>query len=129
MTHETASQEQTNAGGASSRRKLLKLGALAAPAVVTLKPAMAQHHVSMAMCRIPIDTYVKADGRPTDRPGKGFAPPPDGYYLGEDLLRYRDVGAPAGVDEEQFQAHLKYIRSLRPGDDGFTCLTSLIHKL
>lgn len=102
---------------------------MAVPAIVTLKPAMAQQQVSMALCRIPIDTYVKPNGRPTTNPRAGFAPPADGYYLGEDLIRYRSSGTPVGVDEDQFQAHLKYIKRLRPGDNGFTCLTSLVHKL
>ena len=124
--------------GASSRRTLLKLGAMAVPAVVTLKPAMAQAEASLAMCRIPIDREIDKDGKllspgytASSMGGKRAYPPPSkGYYLGQELIDYQQTGTlPDGVySKEQFEAHIKYIKTLRPGDDGFTCLTSIVHR-
>jgi hypothetical protein len=125
---------------------LLKLGAIAAPAVVTLKPALAQAAVSMAMCRIPIEGDVDEKGRIVDAsfaearggkpkgpttPAETFAAPDKGYYYGQELIDYQTGGTlPDGIyDERHFEAHIKYIKSLKPGDSGFTCLTSLVHKL
>lgn len=138
MADERNTEEFGDAAGAGTRRTLLKLGALAVPAVVTLKPAMAQAQASLAMCRIPIETAVDANGKPispssmTGKHAEGaFLPPSKGYYYGQELIDYQQSGIlPNDVGTEQaFEAHIKYIKSLRPGDNGFTCLTSLVHKL
>lgn len=160
--------EGQDTGGASSRRALLKLGAMAAPAVVTLRPAWATGghsggggggdggKVSLAMCRIPIDKDCDKDGKPryggydgmttadassgddttaSDYSGYGrgrwYSPPPKGFYYGQELIDYETSGRlPDGVySVEQFEAHIKYIKRLGPGESGFTCLTSLVHKL
>ena len=117
------------AEGKSSRRSLLRLGAVAVPAVITLKPAMATAQVSLAMCRIPIECKVDKDGKEVS--DKGYAPPPNGYYYGEDLIQYGQTGKlPDGIySQKHFEAHLKYIQRLGPGDPGKTCVTSLVNKI
>lgn len=170
MTDERKSDEADIASGKSSRRTLLRLGAMAAPAIVTLRPAWATggHHggggggggatTSLAMCQIPIDKVCDKDGKGYDAYGydvssadddggvsayggkggggggggdKCYAPPPKGYYYGQELIDYEQYGRlPDGVySTKQFDAHLKYIKGLKPGQNGFTCLTSLVHKL
>ncbi|MBB4632999.1 hypothetical protein [Sphingosinicella soli] len=175
MTDERKSDEMELATGKASRRALLRLGAIAAPAVVTLRPAWASggYHgggggggggatTSLAMCQIPIDKVCDKDGKGYDAygydmdsvddegmvayggggyddkgkdkdkgKGKCYAPPPKGYYYGQELIDYEASGKlPDGIyDKKQFDAHLKYIKNLKPGKDGFTCLTSLVHKL
>lgn len=171
MTDERKSDEMELAAGKASRRALLRLGAVAAPAVVTLRPAWATggHHgggggggggatTSLAMCQIPIDKVCDKDGKSYDAygydmssaddesmvayggsstsskdkdKGKCYAPPPKGYYYGQELIDYQESGRlPDGIySTKQFDAHLKYIKNLKPGQSGFTCLTSLVHKL
>lgn len=172
MTDERKSDEMELAAGKASRRALLRLGAVAAPAVVTLRPAWATggHHggggggvggatTSLAMCQIPIDKVCDKDGKGYDAygydmssaddegmvayggggsssstskdKGKCYAPPPKGYYYGQELIDYQESGRlPDGIySTKQFDAHLKYIKNLKPGQSGFTCLTSLVHKL
>ncbi|MEA3540165.1 MAG: hypothetical protein U9R73_13645 [Pseudomonadota bacterium] len=176
MTDERKSDEMELAEGKASRRALLRLGAVAAPAVVTLRPAWATggYHgggggggggatTSLAMCQIPIDKVCDKDGRGYDAYGydmdsaddegmvaysgggyggggggyggggktKCYAPPPKGYYYGQELIDYQQSGRlPDGIySTKQFDAHLKYIKNLKPGQNGFTCLTSLVHKL
>ncbi|WP_374594294.1 hypothetical protein [Sphingosinicella sp.] len=171
MTDERKSDEMELAAGKASRRALLRLGAVAAPAVVTLRPAWATggHHgggggggggatTSLAMCQIPIDKVCDKDGKGYDAygydmstaddegmvaygggsssttskdKGKCYAPPPKGYYYGQELIDYEESGRlPDGIySTKQFDAHLKYIKNLKPGQSGFTCLTSLVHKL
>jgi len=173
MTDERKSDEMELAAGKASRRALLRLGAVAAPAVVTLRPAWATggHHgggggggggatTSLAMCQIPIDKVCDKDGKGYDAygydmdsaddegmvayggggygdkdkdkgKGKCYAPPPKGYYYGQELIDYQESERlPDGIySHKQFEAHLKYIKNLKPGQEGFTCLTSLVHKL
>lgn len=145
MTNERTDDEAAIAGGKSSRRSLLRLGAIAAPAVITLRSAWANGgyqggvgggvNTSLAMCRIPIDRECDKNGKTrgvNDQRGtQYFAPPAKGYYYGQELIDYRLKGTlPNGIfDRNHFDAHLKYIKNLKPGDAGFTCLTSLVHKL
>jgi hypothetical protein len=141
-----AEDRPESAAGSSSRRTLLKLGAMAAPAVITLKPAMANVQTSMAMCRIPVEVALDAQGRPRNAAagaygaesleggvdGDGyFAPPPKGYYYGQELIDYKRNGTlPDGIySQDQFEAHLSYIKNLRPGDSGFSCVASLVQQL
>lgn len=168
MTDERKSDEMELAAGKASRRTLLRLGAVAAPAIVTLRPAWASGGykggdigngatTSLAMCQIPIDKVCDKNGKGYDAygydmeaaddegmvaygggssgkdqdKGKCYAPPPKGYYYGQELIDYQQYGRlPDGVyNQKQFDAHLKYIKNLKPGQAGITCLTSLVNKL
>lgn len=48
----------------ASRRHLLKLGAMAAPAVITLAPASARAAVSTLHCFVPVEQAVNEQGQP-----------------------------------------------------------------
>lgn len=139
MTEKHTDELAEIAKGTSSRRSLLKLGAIAAPTVVSLRSAWAGQYggaaTSLAMCQIPLDQECDKDGKLRNQhsnPNKEyFAPPTKGYYYGQELIEYQTSGTlPDSIfSVEQFDAHLNYIRNLKPGDSGFTCLTSLVHKL
>ena len=64
----------------ASRRHLLKLGAMAAPAVITLAPASARAAASVLNCRVPFPTNVDSNGdacaTPTPAARQGGNPPP-----------------------------------------------------
>lgn len=59
----------------ASRRHLLKLGAMAAPAVITLAPASARAAASVLNCRVPFPDNVDSNGNacatPTPAGGQG----------------------------------------------------------
>lgn len=59
----------------ASRRHLLKLGAMAAPAVITLAPASARAAASVLNCRVPFPDNVDSNGNacatPTPAGGSG----------------------------------------------------------
>ncbi len=54
----------------ASRRHLLKLGAMAAPAVITLAPASARAAASVLNCRVPFPENVDDKGDPCSKPSK-----------------------------------------------------------
>ncbi|WBX82684.1 hypothetical protein [Sphingosinicella microcystinivorans] len=187
MTDERKTDEMELAGGKASRRALLRLGAVAAPAVVTLRPAWAGggHHgggggggaVTSGTCQIPIERPIcKKDGRSfmggseyelasdddmfamasaeaddaslMSRGGKGggkkgdgygggghddgkkcYRPPHKGYYDSSELTLDSSGRSPMSFDNadsyEAFDAHMSYIRDLKSGQPGFTCLASI----
>ncbi len=134
MTDNNKQDEIDIAAGKSTRRSLLRLGAVAVPAVVTLRPAWAKKSdhggamASLAMCQIPIPHNVNKKGEPC-APDEGFAPPRGGYYLAEELKEDGPYSPISRVDsKDQLKAHLKYIESLRPGDAGFSCYASIQYR-
>ena len=107
---------------------MLKLGAVAASAVVSVRPALAQTAVSVMNCQIPVpanpNQYVAADGSLVP-PGTQGAYPGGRTFRGEEVknaLRGRSL---PGTSYEQNQAYLNYIRRLQSGQSGFTCFASL----
>lgn len=56
--------EQNTNPDLASRRHLLKLGAMAAPAVITLAPASARAAVSTLHCFVPVEQAVNENGQP-----------------------------------------------------------------
>lgn len=54
----------------ASRRHLLKLGAMAAPAVITLAPASARAAASILNCRVPFPENVDSEGNACTTPGR-----------------------------------------------------------
>jgi hypothetical protein len=123
----TAADEVISA--APSRRQLLKIGAIAAPAVLTLKPGHAWAASFNCSVRVP---YIvqNADGTilpvsPIDAeppltvaPGQTIVAPPriatGRFYLGNEI-----VGGPALPD-----AHIRYLSTVSAGQ-GLTCLQSI----
>lgn len=60
--------EQKTKADVASRRHLLKLGAMAAPAVITLVPASARAAASALNCRVPFPTNVDSNGNACSTP-------------------------------------------------------------
>ncbi len=115
----------------ASRRRVLKLGAIGAAAVVTVQPAMAQAAASVLNCQIPVPdpsqshNYIAADGSIVPAGTPGAFPGPARAYTGEEVkAALNGVSLPhAGYD--QSRAYMNYIRNLRGGQSGFTCFASI----
>lgn len=114
-----------------TRRKILMGGALAASAIVSVRPALANTAASVLNCTIPVPDQGRAGsaispsgqvvpaGTPGAFPGTGKT------FTGEQVkqaLRGRPL---PGTGYEQNQAYLNYIRRLQSGTSGFTCYASL----
>lgn len=108
-------------GGASSRRAVLRLGALAVPAVVTLKPAYAAV-TSVMTCQIPITKWVDAQGNVKAANSSGAFAPPSQPYTGEQILKLQK---PSNVSRNAFNAHVEHIKKMQRGTAGFTCWASI----
>jgi hypothetical protein len=115
----------------SSRRQLLMGGAIAASAIVSIRPALASTAASVLNCRIPVPDAAHASQHiATD--GSLVAPGTDGAvagagraFTGEEVkgaMRGRHL---PGTTYEQNQAYMNYIRRLQSGTSGFTCYASL----
>lgn len=122
--------ESARVTGPTTRRALM-LGAVAASAVVSVRPALAQAAGSVLNCEIPvpgphgtgmnIDAYGKLV--PRDTPGSFVAT--GQKYTGEQVkaaLRGRSL---PGTSYNESQAYMNYIRRLQSGQSGFTCYASL----
>jgi hypothetical protein len=116
---------------AATRRAVLRLGAVGATAIVTIRPALAQSAASVLNCSIPIPDsagrgkYVAADGSLVRAGTAGAFAPPARPLKGEDVkaaLRGRSL---PGVDPQASRAYTNYIRRLQHGQSGFTCYASL----
>ncbi len=114
-----------------TRRRALMLGAVAASAVVSVRPALAQTAGSVLNCEIPIAGNHGA-GMNIDASGNLVAPstpgsfPQHGFkFTGEQVKNALNGGGLPGTSYEQKQAYLNYIRKLQSGQSGFTCYASL----
>jgi len=114
--------------GSASRRAVLRLGAVAVPAVVTLKPAFAAGN-SIMNCEIPMDKWVDAYGQPVAPGTKNAFAPPSRPYLGEEIRnRTRpSISLTNGdtLSQDAYNAHVEYIYKLQRGQPGFTCFHSI----
>ena len=127
-----AAGEAFDAAGATSRRTVLALGAIAASTVVTIRPALAQTAGSVMNCQIPVPApeagsqYIAADGSlvAPGTPGS-FAPSPRPITGEEARLLLGSGQTPPGLESTQAQAYANYIRRLQAGMSGFTCYASL----
>ena len=117
--------------GATTRRRVLRLGAVTAGAVVSIRPALAQTAGSVLACEIPVpDTaragsYIAADGATVAAGTPGAFAPPGRALKGEDVRRALNGGTLPGASPEASQAYVNYIRRLQRGQGGFTCFASL----
>lgn len=115
---------------APSRRQMLMMGAVAASAVVSIRPALAQTAGSVMNCEIPVPDagragqYIAADGQLV-APGTPGAFPAGRTFKGEDVKAAIQGRSLPGTSYEQSQAYLNYIRRLQAGNSGFTCYASL----
>lgn len=117
--------------GRTSRRTLLRLGALAAPAVVTLKPAFAQTQASILNCEVPVTTWVTENGEPALSDDPEAIAPPNRPYIGEEI-RTRDMPSDIALvdskpyDQRAFDAHIRYLEKHAQPGQGLTCMASIM---
>lgn len=127
--------DETRDGGrpqaTSSRRQLLMGGAIAASAIVSIRPALASTAASVLNCRIPVpdaahaSQHIAADGTLVAPGTEGAVAGAGRAFTGEEVkgaLRGRHL---PGATYEQNQAYMNYIRRLQSGTSGFTCYASL----
>ncbi len=136
MSERTPEQEEEVAqaapdAGVASRRQLLMGGAVAASAIVSIRPALANTAASVLNCTIPVPDqartgqYIAPDGQvvPAGTPGSF---PAGRSYTGEQVKQaLRNGRQLPGTAYDQNQAYLNYIRRLQRGTGGFTCYASL----
>ncbi len=117
--------------GQATRRRVLRMGALTAGAVVSIRPALAQTAGSVLTCEIPVpDTaragsYIAADGATVAAGTPGAFAPPGAPLKGEDVKRALNGVTLPGASPEASQAYVNYVRRLQRGQGGFTCFASL----
>ncbi|MDX3910342.1 MAG: hypothetical protein QHC67_11040 [Sphingobium sp.] len=131
---EGAQPEAAEAAGGlpvPSRRQLLIGGTVAASAIVSIRPALAQTAASVLNCQIPVpdpsraNSYVSAEGALVPVGTNGAFPGPARPFSGEDVKAALGGRRLPGTTYEQSRAYLNYIRRLQSGTSGFTCYASL----
>jgi hypothetical protein len=122
---------ETALNGATTRRRALMLGAVAASAVVSVRPALAQAAGSVLNCQIPVPGPHGA-GKNIDAYGKLVTPDTPGSFpatgqkfTGEQVKAALNGRSLPGTSYDQSQAYVNYIRRLQSGQSGFTCYASL----
>jgi hypothetical protein len=112
-------------------RRALMLGAAAASAVVTVRPALAQTAGSVLNCQIPVPG-PHGTGMNIDAYGKLVTPDTPGSFTatghkftGEQVKHALSGGQLPGTTYDQSKAYVNYIRRLQAGQSGFTCYASL----
>lgn len=116
---------------ASPRRRVLMLGAVAAGAVVSIRPALAQTAGSVMNCEIPVPDAghhgmaVAADGSLVAAGTQGAFPAAGRPFKGDEVKRALAGGQLPGTSWESNRAYMNYIRRLQRGQGGFTCFASL----
>lgn len=114
-----------------SRRQLLMGGAVAASAIVSIRPALANTAASVLNCTIPVPDqaragkYIAPNGQLVPAGTAGAVPAQGRSYSGEQVRQALRGGRLPGTSYEQNQAYLNYIRRLQSGTSGFTCYASL----
>jgi hypothetical protein len=115
----------------ASRRQLLMGGAMAASAIVSIRPALANTAASVLNCTIPVPdngragNFIAPNGHVVPAGTPGAFPGTGRSFTGEQVkqaLRGRPL---PGTGYQQNQAYLNYIRRLQSGQSGFTCYASL----
>jgi hypothetical protein len=112
-------------------RRALMLGAAAASAIVTVRPALAQTVGSVLNCQIPVPG-PHGTGMNIDAYGKLVTPDTAGSFTatgqkftGEQVKHALGGAQLPGTTYDQSKAYVNYIRRLQAGQSGFTCYASL----
>ncbi len=114
-----------------SRRQLLMGGAIAASAIVSIRPALANTAASVLNCTIPVpdqgraNNYVSPNGQLVPPGTQGAFPGAGRSFTGEKVKQALRGRQQPGTSYQQNQAYLNYIRRLQSGTSGFTCYASL----
>ncbi|WP_150290817.1 hypothetical protein [Sphingobium estronivorans] len=115
----------------ASRRQLLMGGAVAASAIVSIRPALANTAASVLNCTIPVPdqsrggNYIAPNGQVVPAGTQGAFPGAGQGFTGEQVKQALRGGRLPGTGYDQNQAYLNYIRRLQSGTSGFTCYASL----
>lgn len=123
--------DDTDQTGPSRRRLLLGGGAIAASAIVSIRPALANTAASVLNCRIPVPDpsragqHIAADGTMVPAGTPGAIPGSGRPFTGEEVKRALRGSSLPGTTYDQNQAYINYIRRLQSGTSGFTCYASL----
>lgn len=123
-------EDQPPAEGVSTRR-VLTLGAVAAAAVVSIRPALAQTAGSVLNCEVPVPdaghagSAIAADGALVPSGTQGSFPGPGRAFKGEEIKRALAGNQLPGTTYESNRAYVAYVRRLQRGQGGFTCFASL----
>ena len=117
--------------GVATGRRVLLLGALGVSAAATIRPAFASTAVSVLNCQLPVPDpprsgqWIAADGSLVPGGTRGAFPGAMRPFTGEEVKAAMAGRTLPGTTRAQSQAYLKYIRTLRPGQSGFTCFASV----
>ncbi|KKC27388.1 hypothetical protein WP12_03640 [Sphingomonas sp. SRS2] len=111
---------------------MLRIGALGAAAVVTVRPGIAQAATSALTCSIPVpqstqpNKWIKNNGDVVNpNTGNSFAPP-TAPLKGEDVKNSLKYGTNyPGYNSQKTSAYNNYIKKLTMGKQGYTCYASL----
>jgi hypothetical protein len=124
-------KQPENNGKAPTTRRALMLGAAAASAVVTVRPALAQTAGSVLNCQIPVPGPHGA-GMNIDAYGKLVTPDTPGSFTatgqkftGQQVKNALGGAQLPGTTYDQSRAYVNYIKRLQAGQSGFTCYASL----
>lgn len=127
-----AVSEAGEADRLSTRRAMLRIAALGAVAVVTVKPGMAQATASALTCSVPVPDsnnsgkWIAADGSLVKKNTKGAFAGPSSELKGEDVKNAIKYGTSyPGYSANASSAYTNYIKRLTIGKQGYTCYSSL----
>lgn len=118
-------------GKGATRRRVLRMGAVGASAVITIRPALANVAASVLHCEIPVPdpghagSQIAADGSLVAPGTPGAFSGPGRPLKGEDVKAALGGRTFPGADPQASQAWTNYIRRLQHGQSGFTCYASL----
>lgn len=115
-----------------TRRAMLRIGALGAAAVVTVKPGMAQAASSALTCSIPVpqtsqpNKWIRNNGNVVNPNTANSYPPPSAPLPGEQVKNSLKYGTTyPGYNAQKTSAYNEYIKKLTIGKQGYTCYASL----
>jgi hypothetical protein len=124
--------ERDEADQLRTRRAMLRIGALGAAAIVTVKPGMAQAAASAMTCSVPVpqatdkNKWIAADGSLVNKNTSGAFTPPSNALAGEDVKNAIKYGTSyPGYAPDASSAYTNYIKKLTIGQQGYTCYASL----
>lgn len=118
----------------TSRRAMLRIGALGSAAIFTVRPGpgLAQVSISAITCSVPVPTskdagkWIKSDGSVVKANTANSYDPPDTPLKGEDVKNSLAYGTRySGYNQNQTNAFNNYIKKLTMGKQGYTCYSSI----
>lgn len=118
----------------TSRRAMLRIGALGSAAVFTVRPGpgLAQVSISAITCSVPVpqssqaNKWIKSDGTVVNPNTANSFDPPDAPLKGEDVKNSLAYGTRyTGYNQNATNAFNNYIKKLTMGKQGYTCYSSI----